>query len=140
VNIAVNRDTINNENFFRASHPVWWLLCGGGMCLTYYIGCTASIGIVSPVRPVYHFAMMIFQTQQVVQWVFIIASLVHVAEAVYAFFLAGRKGCSLSRQLMWFAQTLCLGVPSLSILMARPAFSRDSYTAKLESPAAKKKK
>ena len=117
------RNTLSNVNYFQFAHPIWWLLCDGGLYLTYYIGYTEEIAF--PVIPVYQFAMIIFKTQEVVKNVFIIAFLMHFAEAMYAAFVARKKGCSVSRCFFWFLQTVFLGFPSLSILLARPVLLRN---------------
>ena len=59
-------------------------------------------------------------SQTVVQWLFIGAVVVHIAEATYAHRVAVRAGFA-STARGWFWQTLALGFPSLKLLRAKVA-------------------
>ena len=111
---------MSNEYFFRIAHPIWWILCCGGMYLTYYIAYTEEIA--APLTRVHQFAMLLFKSRANIQFVFIAAVLAHLVESIICIYVAIEKGCSFSRQLLWFFQTVCLGYPSLSILLSRPDF------------------
>lgn len=77
---------------------------------------------ISPVFQLFHdIAIVIFKSRENVKMVFVIASLLHISEAVYAYDLAASKGCDSSRRFMWFFQTLFLGYPSLRLIHSRPS-------------------
>lgn len=112
-----------NKLFFRFSSFYYWILCIGGMWLTYYIAfidnpdsLTSTNYLFNKIRLLAYF---IFQTRDILQWVFIIACIIHIMEALFACIIADAIGCSNLIILLWGIQTLLLGYPSLNIILDR---------------------
>ncbi|XP_071507108.1 transmembrane protein 254-like [Diadema antillarum] len=42
---------------------------------------------------------------------------IHISEAIFAFYLAGKKGITGCARIKWFISTLCFGIGSLGILL-----------------------
>lgn len=89
-------------------HPVWWIAIIGGMSLTAWIAFNATG------YQLWSEAVTAYWPQGVFQWIFWLASAVHVLEAMYAYRLAQQSG--IGRAGTWTLQTLLLGYASLHLL------------------------
>ena len=69
-------------------------------------------------------AIKIFQTQNILKYVFISAVCVHVCEALYAVYYAYHIGCT-NTYIVWGIQTVFLGFASVRLLHARERAMRD---------------
>lgn len=91
-----------------------WLFCIIGMTALYLAAHGPDFGPVSLIRGVYLF---FFRSMWVLRMVSIIATALHIGEAIYAWHLAKKVDPSNSRG--WFWQTLALGFFSLRFLLKR---------------------
>ena len=99
---------------------IWWVLVIGGLGLTFALAVSAdAYAWMSATVPGFSAVL----PRAVVQWIALAAALVHVAEGLYAYFLARRIGASASAT-EWAGQTLLLGFPSLRLLLARARVAR----------------
>ena len=89
-------------------HPGWWIAIIGGMSLTAWIAFSATG------YQLWSEAVTAYLPQGVFQWIFWLASAVHIIEAVYAYRLARRSGITSAGA--WSLQTLILGYASLHLL------------------------
>ncbi|XP_022133874.1 short-chain dehydrogenase/reductase family 42E member 1 [Momordica charantia] len=91
-----------------------WLFCIVGMSILF---CAAFLPDVGPVPLFRAISLFFFRSIRAVQMVFLIASLLHVGEGIYAWFLARKVDPANSRG--WFLQTFLLGFFSLRFLLKR---------------------
>lgn len=89
-------------------HPGWWIAIVGGMSLTAWIAFSATG------YQLWCEWATASLPQGVFQWIFWLASAVHLLEAAYAYHLAQRSG--LRSAGAWSLQTLVLGYASLHLL------------------------
>lgn len=104
------------DSYFRSPHWFWWSIIPLGMTLTAWIAfCTLGYALwqtwITTALP-----------QSLFQWIFWLALLTHVGEALYALQLARR--ISSAHVFRWTLQTFWLGYPSLSLLKKRLEQSR----------------
>jgi hypothetical protein len=90
-------------------HTAWWVLILFGMTLTGLLAYNDLVwgawhGVVGDLLP-----------RPVIVGIFLVAVAIHVCEAAYAYRLAVRSGRAATAAL-WGAQTLLLGIASLSLL------------------------
>ncbi|KAH7445209.1 hypothetical protein KP509_02G112700 [Ceratopteris richardii] len=100
----------------RSPELIYWIAIPAGMTLLF---CSAFIppqylGILQWAR---WLALFLFRTQYAVQTVFVVACIIHLGEAVYAWNLARRVDSVNCKG--WFWQTLALGFSSLRLLIRR---------------------
>lgn len=99
------------KNGVQIPHWGWWVAILGGMGLTAWIGFT-------PAGYAFWCGQITERLPQVMfQWIFWLASAVHVLEALYAFYIARRNG--IRQATGWSVQTLLLGFASLHLLKQR---------------------
>ncbi|KAA0064667.1 hypothetical protein IC582_015203 [Cucumis melo] len=91
-----------------------WLYCVVGMSILF---CAAFLPDVGPVPFFKAISLFFFRSIKVVRMVFLVAFLLHVGEAIYAWFLARKVDPANSGG--WFWQTLALGIFSLRFLLKR---------------------
>lgn len=91
-----------------------WLFCVIGMGTLF---CAAYFPDIGPVPLCRGISLFFFRSMGIVRMVFLLASALHVGEAVYAWNLAKRVDPANARG--WFWQTLVLGVFSLRFLLRK---------------------
>ncbi|MEZ5507847.1 MAG: DUF4499 domain-containing protein [Gammaproteobacteria bacterium] len=89
-------------------HPGWWIAIIGGMSLTGWIAFSATG------YQLWSEGLTAHLPQGIFQWIFWLASAVHLLEAMYAYRLAQRS--SIGHAGAWALQTLVLGYASLHLL------------------------
>lgn len=130
-----------NASFFRFSPFYFWILCVGGLYLTYYIAFIDNSNqinklqcidntynyIICTIEKIYQYlldnirilAYFIFQTREILQLVFQLAILTHIIETIIALIVAYKIGCNREIIILWVIQTIFLGYPSLGLLLER---------------------
>lgn len=91
-----------------------WLFCVVGMTSLFCAGFLPDMGIMFLLRAI---CLFVFRSMWMTRLVFIIATAVHVIEAIYAWYLAKRVDPVNARG--WFWQTFVLGFFSLRFLLKR---------------------
>ena len=91
---------------------IWWLLIVPPMTLLAVLSVSAQSVVWW--REWSHLPL----SQVVYQWIFVLSTVTHVAEASYAWRLASR-GPQAPLRFAWTLQTFLLGYPSLRLLRAR---------------------
>nr|ATB19688.1 putative NAD(P)-binding Rossmann-fold superfamily protein [Juniperus drupacea]ATB19694.1 putative NAD(P)-binding Rossmann-fold superfamily protein [Juniperus scopulorum] len=93
-----------------------WLYITLGM---FQLFCVAFIPLpyLGPLKWVRWLGILLFRSVRNLQILFYVATLLHVGEAIYAYFLAQRVDQANARG--WFWQTFALGFPSLRLLLKR---------------------
>jgi len=114
----------DNRRYFRyaAAHsPLLTIAATVGLTAFWYLAFVddgpADSPWNSPLAVLRTVAYFIFRTKWMMQLGFIASVFAHIAEALYACYVAQSMGCEL--WLRWGLQTLWLGFPSLSLLLAR---------------------
>nr|XP_011465016.1 PREDICTED: short-chain dehydrogenase/reductase family 42E member 1-like [Fragaria vesca subsp. vesca] len=91
-----------------------WLFCVIGMGMVF---CAAYLPDIGPVPLFRAISLFFFRSMRIVRIVFLLATALHVGEAVYAWSLAKKVDPANTRG--WFWQTFALGVFSLRLLLKR---------------------
>lgn len=91
-----------------------WLFCVIGMISLFCGAFLPDIGIMSLLRAT---CLFVFRSMWVTRLVFLLATAAHIAEAIYAWYLAKRMDPANARG--WFWQTFALGFFSLRLLLKR---------------------
>ncbi|KAL5129326.1 Short-chain dehydrogenase/reductase family 42E member 1 [Glycine soja] len=91
-----------------------WLFCVIGMISLFCGAFLPDIGIMSLLRAT---CLFVFRSMWVTRLVFLLATAAHIAEAIYAWYLAKRMDPANARG--WFWQTFALGMFSLRLLLKR---------------------
>jgi nucleoside-diphosphate-sugar epimerase len=111
--------------FFRLAPLSVWLLVGSGMIALYWIAFfgdqldyfPAPLPTLLP--PLLKFGLFIFRSQANLQILFRLAVSIHALEACWAVKLAEALGVVPHLRVLWFLQTLALGIGSLRLLRHR---------------------
>lgn len=91
-----------------------WLFCVIGMISLF---CAAYLPDVGPVPHLRALSLFFFRSMWMTRLVFLLAAMVHITEALYAWHLA--KRVDLANASGWFWQTFVLGFFSLRFLLKR---------------------
>ncbi|OVA00677.1 3-beta hydroxysteroid dehydrogenase/isomerase [Macleaya cordata] len=91
-----------------------WIFCVIGMSALFISAFLPDIGPVKPIRSLHLF---FFRSMRAIQIIFLIATTLHVGEAIYAWYLAKRVDPANAKG--WFWQTFLLGMFSLRFLLKR---------------------
>ena len=125
-----------NPGFFRVAHFVWWLLCVGGMTVTFIIA--HSDGPIPALKPLEIIGLSIFGSRDNMKILFNLAVLAHLIEAQIAIYI-----CLVELRLhswpLWAIQTMLLGYPSLGMLIERKTYLLRGSVADAAKESAKNK-
>ena len=129
-----NKIIFNNNNFFRMTHIVLYILIIIGMILTglfaftklNYLEISNNYNNKNINIQIFYILLgylqkltyLIFQTQFIIKIVFFLAIFIHFIETIYAIKLCYQLKCKNTYGL-WIIQTLLLGYPSLVYLINR---------------------
>ena len=114
--------------FFRSPHPLWYLLCDGGLLyltlLTFF-----------PNRLPYQYLgwfgtwtnYLAYHQHYLLLLIFISALIAHVYESIIARQICLRLNLNSFCTSLWIIQTLLLGYPSLGILKKHAEKNRKSF-------------
>jgi hypothetical protein len=91
-----------------------WLFSTLGMLAVF---CAAFLPPIGPLSFNYRLHLFVFRSLRVIRLVFIVVSMLHVGEGIYAFYLARRVDPKNTKG--WFWQTVMLGFFSLRYLLKR---------------------
>ncbi len=91
-------------------HPGWWVAVLGGL------GLTALLAFDPAAYALWARRVTDALSPAVLQAMLVVAVVLHVGEALYAWRLARRSGFPAGA---WFSQTLLVGFPSLRLLLRR---------------------
>lgn len=117
----LDRQSLDNINFFRFTHPLLAIAILLGMATTGLFAFDSPEMIYSnPIlSALKSFSYGVFQSQRVIQYVFYAASLTHLMEACVALKVSSELKCSQQKQIFWFLQTILYGYGSLGMLYER---------------------
>lgn len=103
---------------FRFSAWYWWFLVLSGMFLLglFAFG-DVKMELVQPIIALRNFSYFLFQTQFVMQIVFISAVVAHVVEGMFAFVRCVKLRLAVLDVVLWTGQTILLGYPSLKLCL-----------------------
>ena len=112
-----------------------------GMYLCYHAGFSRVMPLYPQLEWLRDLGLTIFRSQEGIQYVFVLACFLHILEALAAYGECQRKGVQGRwRQMLWFIQTLAVGLPSLKLLQALPTPTPKQSTTTIKRATGKRNK
>ncbi len=125
--LALHYSKWNDDDYFEVADWYWYLSILAGLWLTFRVAFYESYAnheLILGYKYIEWLSFTIFRTQTIVQFVFYAAILAHLVEGLIAYYVA-RTSFKNTKNL-WFLQTLCLGYPSLRLVLNRVYRSNDA--------------
>ena len=116
-----------NANFFRSTSVLWTSVIICGMILLFLFAYivppvlmedSGPLTLIIVLQNMNHYIIQAFGSQYILKIIFIGAVAIHVFEAIIAYILSTRMGCT-NTYIFWTFQTLLIGYPSLRLLLQR---------------------